>query len=298
MSQIILSVKGLGKQFGRIKAVDGLSLEVQKGQVYGILGPNGSGKTTTLGILLGVTNKTKGEFYWFGENPTNETRRRIGAILETPVFYPYMTGRQNLELTGMIKKANPERIEEVLQLVELAGRQDDKFNTYSLGMKQRLAIASALIADPEVLILDEPTNGLDPQGIAEIRVIIKKIASQGKTIILASHLLDEVQKVCSHFAVLSKGILLHSGPVEDVTKGIENVEVQSEDARLKDVLALFPFADKVWQDNGNLMVKLKDGSSSTDLNRFLFENNIIASHLVTKRKSLEKQFLEILKNNQ
>lgn len=298
MSDIILSTYDLRKHFGRIKAVDGLSLEVKRGQVFGILGPNGSGKTTTLGILLGVINKTSGDFTWFGEKPTNQHRKRLGAILETPVFYPYMTGRQNLELNCLIKDASKEKIEDVLQLVELYGRHNDKFKTYSLGMKQRLAIASALIADPEVLILDEPTNGLDPQGIAEIRELIKKIAAQDKTIILASHLLDEVQKVCSHFAVLSKGKCLHTGPVEDVTKGIENVEVQSDDARISEVLQSFPHAEKISHDNGMQLVKMKDGYTSSDLNQFLFENKVIASHLVTKKKSLEKQFLEILKNNE
>ncbi|MGK7390531.1 MAG: ABC transporter ATP-binding protein [Candidatus Cyclobacteriaceae bacterium M2_1C_046] len=298
MSDIILSTRDLRKHYGRIKAVDGLSLNIQKGQVFGILGPNGSGKTTTLGIVLGVINKTAGEYHWFGEEPTNEHRKRIGAILETPVFYPYLTGRQNLELVCLIKDAPKEKIEEKLQLVELAGRQDDKFKTYSLGMKQRLAIASALLADPEVLILDEPTNGLDPQGIAEIRGLIQKIAAEDKTIILASHLLDEVQKVCSHFAVLSKGKCLHTGPVEDVTKGIENVEVQSHDLRLPEVLKDFPHAEKISQENGVLLVKMKSGYDSASLNQFLFENKVVASHLVTRKKSLEKQFLEILKNNE
>lgn len=298
MSDIILSTNELRKYYGRIKAVDDLSLEIKKGQVFGLLGPNGSGKTTTLGILLGVINKTSGEYRWFGENPTNEHRKRIGAILETPVFYPYLTGRQNLELVCLIKDAPKEKIEETLRLVELAGRQDDKFKTYSLGMKQRLAIASALLADPEVLILDEPTNGLDPQGIAEIRGLIQKIAAQDKTIILASHLLDEVQKVCSHFAVLSKGKCLHTGPVEDVTKGIENVEVQSEDIRLPEILKDYDHAEKVWQENGMLLVKMKSGYDSASLNKFLFENEIVVSHLVTRKKSLEKQFLEILKNNE
>lgn len=298
MSDIILSTHELRKHYGRIKAVDGLSLEVKKGQVFGILGPNGSGKTTTLGILLGVINRTRGEYSWFGEKPINDHRKRIGAILETPVFYPYMTGQQNLELTCLIKDAPQERIEDTLKLVELYGRHNDKFKTYSLGMKQRLAIASALLADPEVLILDEPTNGLDPQGIAEIRGIIQKIASQDKTIILASHLLDEVQKVCSHFAVLSKGKCLHTGPVEDVTKGIENVEVQSDDSRLTEALKEFPYAEGVGQENGVLLVKMAQGYDSATLNKFLFEKDIIVSHLVTRRKSLEKQFLEILKNNE
>lgn len=298
MTDTILSIRDLRKFYGHIKAVDGLSLEVKKGQVFGILGPNGSGKSTTLGVLLDVINKTGGEFLWFGEKPVKQHRRHIGAILETPVFYPYLTGRQNLELVRKIKEAPEQRIEETLDMVGLSGRQNDKFMTYSLGMKQRLAIASALLSNPEVLILDEPTNGLDPQGIAEIRGLIKDIAQQGKTIILASHLLDEVQKVCTHFAVLSKGKLLHTGPVEDVTHGVDNVEVQSDDERIFGVLESFPLAEKVWQDNSFIMVKMKDGYSSSDLNKFLFQNEIVASHLLTRKRTLEKQFLEILKNNQ
>jgi len=175
-------------------------MEVKRGQVFGLLGPNGSGKTTTLGMLMGVVNPTSGSFSWFGEPPSHLTRKKIGAVLEHPIFYPYLSGQQNLELNAMIKGADPNNIPKVLELVELSARRDDKFKTYSLGMKQRLAIASALVSDPIILILDEPTNGLDPMGIAEIREIIKKIAADGKTIILASHLLDEVQKVCSCIA--------------------------------------------------------------------------------------------------
>ena len=181
--------------------VNNLNLEVQRGQVFGMLGPNGSGKTTTLGMLMGVVNPTAGSFLWFGQKPTHQTRKKIGAVLEHPIFYPYLTGQKNLELNAMIKQCPPDNIANVLELVELSSRKDDKYKTYSLGMKQRLAIASALLNDPTVLILDEPTNGLDPMGIAEIRELIIRIAANGKTIILASHLLDEVQKVCTHFCV-------------------------------------------------------------------------------------------------
>ncbi|MEM1407460.1 MAG: ABC transporter ATP-binding protein, partial [Bacteroidota bacterium] len=182
--ETVLSIKNLTKRYGRITAVKDLSLDVQRGNVFGILGPNGSGKTTTLGILLDVINRTGGEFSWFGEPPTKEMRKRIGAILETPIFYPYLSATKNLEIVAEIKGASKDNIDPVLKTVELFERKDDKFRTYSLGMKQRLSIASALICDPEVMILDEPTNGLDPQGIAEIRELIKKIASDGKTIIL------------------------------------------------------------------------------------------------------------------
>lgn len=289
-----MNINGLTKHFGRIRAVNDLSLQVNRGQVFGMLGPNGSGKTTTLGMLMGVVNPTSGSFSWFGEPPTHHIRKRIGAVLEHPIFYPYMSGRKNLELNAMIKQCDPSKIPAVLDLVELSERKDDKYRTYSLGMKQRLAIASALLNDPTVLILDEPTNGLDPMGIAEIRQLIKKIAQNGKTIILASHLLDEVQKVCTHFAVLKKGNLVYTGPVEDTSRGSETVEVSADAAGLHDLLLAFAGTTSITRENGSFHVMLREGFASADLNRFLFEKGVVASQLTTKKKSLEKQFLEIL----
>lgn len=259
-----------------------------------MLGPNGSGKTTTLGMLMGVTNPTSGSFSWFGQPPTHQLRKRIGAVLEHPIFYPYLSGQKNLELMARIKEAPAENIPRVLDLVELTERRNDKYRTYSLGMKQRLAIASALLNDPIVLILDEPTNGLDPMGIAEIREIIKRIAHDGKTIILASHLLDEVQKVCTHFAILRKGNLVHSGPVDEVGKGEETVEVVAFHDDLEMILGSFAGAAAVRREGSRFVVKMNEGFHSQELNRYLFEKGIVASHLVTQKKSLEKQFLEIL----
>lgn len=290
----VLSIQNLTKHFGKIRAVNSLSLEVKAGQVFGMLGPNGSGKTTTLGMLMGVTNPTSGNFYWFGEEPTPQIRKKIGAVLEHPIFYPYLSGQKNLELNAMIKECPVKNIPRVLDLVELTERKDDKYKTYSLGMKQRLAIASALLNDPEVLILDEPTNGLDPMGIAEIRAIIRKIAAQEKTIILASHLLDEVQKVCTHFAVLKKGNLVYTGPVGEVGSGTEVVEVDADVESLNELLLAFSGTSSINRENGSYHVSLRDGFHSKDLNRFLFEKGVVVSHLVTKKKSLEKQFLEIL----
>lgn len=293
--ETVLSIKNLTKHYGRVTAVKDLSLDVQRGNVFGILGPNGSGKTTTLGILLDVINKTSGDFSWFGQPPTKEVRKRIGAILETPIFYPYLSATKNLEIVAKIKGAPVENIEPVLKRVELFERKDDKFRTYSLGMKQRLSIASALLCDPEVMILDEPTNGLDPQGIAEIRNLIKEIAKDGKTIILASHLLDEVQKVCSHFCVLKKGTLIYSGSVEDVNKGAATVEVGVDnESGLMEALEGYEASTKVERDEKNFVVTLKDGTSATELNAYLFSKGITVSHLLTQRKSLEKQFLELL----
>ena len=295
--QTVLSVNGLIKDFGKIRAVNNINLEVKAGQIFGMLGPNGSGKTTTLGMLMGVVNPTAGEFTWFGEKPTHQVRKKIGAVLEHPIFYPYLTGQKNLELNAMVKECSPDNIAKVLELVELSARKDHKYKTYSLGMKQRLAIASALLNDPTVLILDEPTNGLDPMGIAEIREIIKKIAANGKTIILASHLLDEVQKVCSHFAILQRGNLIHSGPVDEVGKGTETVEVNAEVENLNEILLAFSGTSSINKENGFYQVSLRDGFHGKDLNKFLFEKDVVASHLVTKKKTLEKQFLEILASN-
>ncbi len=292
----VLTIRNLCKNYGRIQAVNDLSLEIEKGSIFGILGPNGSGKTTTLGLILDVINRTRGDYLWFEEEPTKEQRKRVGAILETPVFYPYLSGVKNLQIVADIKEVPYDRIDPVLQKVGLLDRKGDKFKTYSLGMKQRLAIASALLCDPEVMILDEPTNGLDPQGIAEIRDLIIQIGNEGKTIILASHLLDEVQKVCSHFAVLSSGKMVYQGLVEDVAKGKNTVELQSSDDPMP-VLELCEMIEKVDKSVNTYTLTLKDDYSATDINKYLFENGIIASHLVTKKKSLEKQFLEILQES-
>lgn len=292
--ETVLSISNLTKHFGRIHAVNNLNLEVQRGQVFGMLGPNGSGKTTTLGMLMGVVNPTAGHFTWFGDPPSNHVRKKIGAVLEHPIFYPYLSGQKNLELNAMIKVCPAENIPNVLELVELTARRDDKYKTYSLGMKQRLAIASALLNDPTVLILDEPTNGLDPMGIAEIRELIKKIAANGKTIILASHLLDEVQKVCTHFCVLKKGNLIHTGPVGIDGQGSETVEVFADTDNFYELLTTFTGGHSIQRHNGTFHVLMREGFSSKDLNQFLFEKGIVASHLVTQKKSLEKQFLEIL----
>jgi len=296
--ETVLSTNKLTKNFGRLCAVNRLDLEVKRGQVFGMLGPNGSGKTTTLGMLMGVTNPTSGDFTWFGEPATHLTRKKIGAVLEHPIFYPYLSGQKNLELNAMVKGADPANISKVLEIVDLTARKDDKYKTYSLGMKQRLAIASALVSDPIILILDEPTNGLDPMGIAQIREIIKRIAESGKTIILASHLLDEVQKVCTHFAVLRKGTLVHSGPVDEVGKGEETVEVVAYHDDLSHILHEFRGSLSVKSENGKFLVRMRDDFHSVDLNKFLFERGIIASHILTQKKSLEKQFLEILSESE
>ena len=294
--ETVLTTHGLTKHYGRIKAVDDLNIEIKKGSVFGILGPNGSGKTTTLGMILDVINRTSGTYKWFGEDPKKDHRKNIGAILETPIFYPYLSGAKNLEIVCDIKGVAYSRIDEVITQVGLKGREGDKFRTYSLGMKQRLSIASALLCDPDVMILDEPTNGLDPQGIAAIRELIIEIAKSGKTIVLASHLLDEVQKVCTDFSVLKQGKLIYSGKVDDVTKGSTSIEVMADEP-IESILNNAEFVESVKQEKGKFILRLSEGHGARDVNKLLVDNGIVASHLNTIHKSLEKQFLEVLKES-
>jgi ABC-2 type transport system ATP-binding protein len=295
----ILEINDLHKYFGKVKAVQGLSLEVLPGMVFGLLGPNGSGKTTTLGVVLDVISKTRGEYKWYGQPPSKKIRKKIGAILEAPAFYPYLSGEDNLKITAGIKEISSSRIADMLKKVDLYDRRNHKFQTYSLGMKQRLAIASALLSDPHVLVLDEPTNGLDPTGIADVREIIRKVSSEGTTIILASHLLDEVQKVCTHFAVLNKGKKVYAGSVEEASGDTEKVEVAAPDMdNLEGIVKTCPFVNEVEKNNQYLIVNLKDGKDSYELNRYFHQQGIVVSRLTTVKKNLEKQFLEILSQNQ
>ena len=298
MESTILSIKNLHKRYGKIHAVNNVSLEIHKGNVYGILGPNGSGKSTTLGIVLNVVNKTSGEYSWFdGTMQTHEALKKVGAIIERPNFYPYMSAKENLELVCKIKNIDYSKINEKLEIVGLIDRKDSKFKTFSLGMKQRLAIASALLNDPEILILDEPTNGLDPQGIHQIRDIIRLIASQGTTILLASHLLDEVEKVCSHVLVLRFGKILYSGTVDGISNQSGFFELQAEsNFNLIEILKNHPEVEKISEAEGKVIAYFKTQLNASLLNRYLIENGIYLNHLVFKKMSLEEQFLELTKN--
>ncbi len=297
--ETILSIKNLHKRYGSIQALKNVSFDIHKGNVYGILGPNGSGKSTTLGIVLNVVNKTSGEYSWFnGTIETHEALKKVGAIIERPNFYPYMTATENLELVCKIKGIQSTKVIEKLELVGLVDRQNSKFSTFSLGMKQRLAIASALLNDPEILILDEPTNGLDPQGIHQIRDIIKRIASQGTTILLASHLLDEVEKVCTHVVVLRKGEILYTGLVDGMSANEGFFELQADDTESLVLAVKTHSAVKhVVNEDGKILVYLKSDLEAKELNRFLFEKNIILKHLVKRKNSLEEQFLELTNSN-
>ncbi|WP_242927519.1 ABC transporter ATP-binding protein [Pontibacter vulgaris] len=292
---IVLSIENLSKKYGSLKAVDQLTLQVEEGSIYGLLGPNGSGKTTTLGMVLDVIRPGDGSFSWFGNGISKETKQRVGALLETPNFYPYLSAKQNLQVVADIKGADYSNINKMLDLVGLGSRGNSAFKGFSLGMKQRLALAAAMLNDPEVLVLDEPTNGLDPQGIAEVRDLILRIAAQGKTIILASHLLDEVEKVCTHVAVLQNGKLLASGPVADILAANENVLISTPDTeRALALLAHLPYVANFRREKEFIILTLQEGYNSTDINRDMFAQNIVLSQLIVRRKSLEAQFLEII----
>ncbi|PKG51837.1 ABC transporter ATP-binding protein [Olleya sp. 1-3] len=293
--ETILSISNLTKKYGNLTAVNNLSFTIQKGNVYGILGPNGSGKSTTLGVTLNVVNATSGNFSWFGgDTTTHEALKRVGAIIERPNFYPYMSAYKNLKLVCKIKEISEDKINEKLELVGLLDRKDSKFKTFSLGMKQRLAIASALLNDPEILILDEPTNGLDPQGIHQIRAIIQDIASQGTTILLASHLLDEVEKVCSHVVVLRKGEKLYEGPVDQMISSNGFFELKSENTDdLINYLEAHPNikSTKILEDLVTAFID--QPMSAAAFNKELLEKGILLSHLVLRKESLEEQFLQL-----
>ena len=296
--ETILTISNLDKKYGRIHAVRNASFEIKKGNVYGILGPNGSGKSTTLGIILNVVNRTSGSYSWFGGKlETHEALKKVGAIIERPNFYPYMTAYENLKLVCGIKGLPYSKVHEKLELVGLLDRKDSKFRTFSLGMKQRLAIASALLNDPEILILDEPTNGLDPQGIRQIRDLIKLIAGFGTTILLASHLLDEVEKVCTHVVVLRKGEILYTGTVSGMVANEGFFELESDNIQLlKEALAQHPAFEQVEEAEGRLTAYPVQPLEPAELNRFLSAKGIYLSHLVKRKHSLEEQFLQLTSN--
>ncbi len=290
----VLQTQGLSKQYGSIQAVDQLNLDISAGSIYGILGPNGSGKTTTLGMVLGITQPTAGSYHWFDGQTGATARQRIGALLETPNFFPYLNADDNLAIVAHIKKSKNEDFTALLDLVGLTARRKSPFSTFSLGMKQRLAIASALIGDPDVLIFDEPTNGLDPQGIVEVRNTLLKIAQSGKTIIMASHILDEVEKICSHVAILKSGKLLASGTVGSILSNDQTIEVASDNlGDLAVKLQGLPAINTMTRQEHWLELSVDEDFSAAELNQWAFQNQITLHHLVARKRSLESEFLEI-----
>jgi ABC-2 type transport system ATP-binding protein len=309
----VLTINGITKRYGTITALQDVSFSVPEGSVYGILGPNGSGKTTLLGVITDVLRPAAGEYKFFdGSKPVNEIRKDMGVLLETPNFYPYLSAYQNLTIVAKIKGCDTAEIPSVLKKVNLLNRQHSSFKTYSFGMKQRLAIASALLSNPKIVILDEPTNGLDPEGISEIRQLIKQLAKEGKTIILASHLLDEVEKVCTHVAILKKGELLTAGDIsgalskEGQTLTIGDVPKSKETAMIEVVADNMEIlADVLKTLNGVLnlnvseevisIVHYRDDLTPQQVNKHCFDNGIVLSRLTAKNKNLESKFLELTK---
>ncbi|MDR1272989.1 MAG: ABC transporter ATP-binding protein [Odoribacteraceae bacterium] len=303
----VLTVERITKRYGAVTALEEVSLVVPEGVVYGILGPNGSGKTTLLGIVTDALKPSAGSYRFFdGARPGHEARKEMGVLLETPNFYPYLSARENLTIVARIKGRDPAGIREALRAVNLLERQHAPFKTYSLGMKQRLAIAAALLGDPRVVILDEPTNGLDPEGIAEIRELVRRVAGEGRTIILASHLLDEVEKVCSHVAILKRGRLLAAGDIRGVLSGagddgatgeIVTMEVAGGDpATLAAALGRLDGVLSTSVEGGAVTISCAAGRLAPgEVNRYCFENDIVLERLVAREKNLEVKFLELTK---
>lgn len=293
----IIETEGLTKRYGKMTAVNAASFAVEPGQVFGFLGPNGSGKTTTIGMLLGILTPTAGRFRLFGRDGSEElhaTRRRIGATLETPNFYPYLSGRDNLRITANVKGVGSAAIDRVLDLVGLADRQTDAFRKYSLGMQQRLALAATMLGDPELVILDEPTNGLDPEGMREVRKIIGRFGELGKTVFLSSHLLFEVERVCTHVAIIKKGHVVARGSVEDLLGQQPVVELRTDGAldRLQAIVTAYPAVSSVRVEDGTVCVTLDDGDTAA-LNRYLAQQGLYVSHLALRARTLEDAFLEL-----
>jgi ABC-2 type transport system ATP-binding protein len=295
----ILTLNNIAKSYGRIKALNGVSFEVPPGSVFGILGPNGSGKTTLLSIILDVLSADEGNFSWFGQHSSPEQRKKIGSLLETPNFYHYLSAVNNLKITQSISgRGNTEMMLAILEKVKLYERRNSRFSTFSLGMKQRLAIAAALLGDPQVLVLDEPTNGLDPVGIAEIRDLIIELSKKGHTIIMASHLLDEVEKVCTHVAILKKGTLITTGDVNDVLVDDDLVEISAADMdALTSAINNYGHGIKIARDNNTLQLILPKGTAKLDdINNYCFTKGIVLNHLLFKKKRLEAKFFELTNN--
>jgi len=297
--QPVLSLDNITKSYGAVQALKGVSFDVPEGSVFGILGPNGSGKTTLLSIILDVLKANKGNFLWLGRPGSKEQRQKIGSLLETPNFYHYLSAVNNLKITQSISgRGTLKDIDEVLKKVRLYERRNSRFSSFSLGMKQRLAIAASLLGDPKVLVFDEPTNGLDPVGIAEIRQLIIELKNSGHTVIMASHLLDEVEKVCTHAAILRTGELLTTGRVEEILVDDDVVELSAPDLNaLAEVLK--QLSEKVVTDgkSNTVQATFPKGTAKLDeINSFCFKQGIVLNHLVLKKKRLETRFFELTNN--
>jgi ABC-2 type transport system ATP-binding protein len=295
----VIETHSLTKRFGGRAAVDGVDLVVPAGVAFGFLGPNGAGKTTMIRTLLGLTEPTAGEIELLGL-PQPEQRRealaRVGAVVEEPRFHPHLTGRENLEIAAAARTRDAEgRIDGTLARVGLTNRAGDRVKTYSLGMRQRLGIARALLSDPALLILDEPMNGLDPAGILEMRHLIRSFVDEGRTVFLSSHLLDEVEKTCDEVAIVDRGRVIVQGPVAHIATGGEPTLLLEVDdsAAARRALGEIPYVRSVADDGAELRVILGDGLGPADVNRALVGAGVAVSRLEPARVSLEERFLDI-----
>jgi ABC-2 type transport system ATP-binding protein len=292
----VIETTGLTKRYGAKLAVDGISFAVERGQLFGFLGPNGSGKTTTIGMLLGIITPTAGEIRLFGmsgRRGLHHGRQRTGATLENPNFYPYLSGFDNLRVVANVKRVPRRSIDEVLELVRLADRKRDRYQTYSLGMKQRLALAATMLGDPELIVLDEPANGLDPEGMKEIREILADLAAAGKTIFLSSHLLWEVERTCSHVAIIRRGRIIRQASVREITTGTTVAELRGADpAVIASALEAYPEAVSVQVDGDTILAELRDDDLAA-LNRYLSGRGVYLSHLTARQRSLEEAFMQL-----
>lgn len=292
----VLLVNGLAKSFGNIKAVDNICFKVERGETLGVLGPNGSGKTTTLSIVLGLKYPDIGTFSWFEGLQGPAANKRIGSLLEVPFFYPYLNLIDNLKIVAEVRGVRTSSIGNVLEQVRLENRAKSPYYTLSLGMKQRLALASALLGDPEVLVLDEPTNGLDPEGIAEVRELVRHHARMGKTIIMASHILDEVEKICSHVVILKEGKIISQGRVSHLLSDKQTAMLGADNMRqLAEAIEQFQGVHYEGLSGNHLVVSLDEGVSLADINMRLAQKGVVLNHLEIQKKSLESQFLKIVK---
>jgi ABC-2 type transport system ATP-binding protein len=292
----VIQATDLTKKYSRLTAVDRISFTVESGQVFGFLGPNGSGKTTTIGMLLGIIASTGGDirlFEQYGMDQLHTARSRIGATLETPNFYPYLSGRENLSVVARIKDADKPAIDRALDEVGLASRQKDLFSKYSLGMKQRLAIAAAMLGNPDLVILDEPANGLDPAGMREIRDIIASLAAQGKTIFVSSHLLHEVEQTCTHVAIIKRGRILMQGSLDSLIGGHTVAAVRSDDLdALHNAAKAYDGATSATIEKDEVLIELTTPDLAA-LNRYLAAQGLYVSYLTPRKQSLEDVFMEL-----
>ena len=295
-NNLVIETTSLTKRYGRIVAVDGLSMEVPRGHVFGLLGPNGSGKTTTMSMLLGLVRPTAGSFSLFGASTHHESAlHRVGAIIETPTFYPYLSGRQNLAyFQGILGGGTAAELDDLLEQVGLADRGNDRFHTYSLGMKQRLGLAYALLGDPELLFLDEPTNGMDPAGMAEVRELIRSLGTGERTVLLSSHLLHEVEEVCDSVAILSKGRLIAQGKVADlVRQSREQIRVRTtDDDAAVAILSALDWVEAVTTEAGALTVTAPTARSG-ELTAALSRAAVYVTEMAAVQASLEEYFLDV-----